>query len=339
MSGGSEIAIRSEDGETTVVLRGDADTLRITHDSSAHGVICTAEIDLKKHGSEQARAILNGYRTAAEKPDAASITYMRLTRLGRRARFPMRLISKISGSAFGWLAGSHEDTNFTYELTEQSKSYLAHTVALTTNSSVEQIKSYIEEAEKDEELRKHISEVSAQQPDHIRAVNDERALFGRRLGWYAVTRATKPKLVIETGVDKGLGGILLCAALRRNKDEGVSGRYLGTDINPAAGYLITSPYSDFGHVAYGDSLETLKTIKDEVDLFINDSDHSAEYEAQEFKCIEPLLSETAIVLSDNSHSTTKLAEFAEQTDRKFLFWREQPSDHWYPGAGIGFAFR
>lgn len=339
MSRDSEIEIKSEDGETTVLVRGDADSLRVTHNSAAYGVSFTADIDLKNHGSEQAWAALNRYRAAAEKPESDPLSYMRLTKIGRRVRFPMKSVSSFSRVAFDWLFSSHEDTNFTYALTEKSKFDLAHTVAVTTNSPVKIIRSYIEEAETDEELRDHISAISAQQPDHIRAVNDERALFGRRLGWYAIARATKPKLVIETGVDKGLGGILLCAALRRNESEGVSGRYLGTDINPAAGYLITTPYSDFGQVAYGDSLETLKTVKDEIDLFINDSDHSAEYEAEEFKCIEPRLSETAIVLSDNSHSTTKLAEFAEHTDRKFLFWREQPANHWYPGAGIGFAFR
>jgi hypothetical protein len=25
--------------------------------------------------------------------------------------------------------------------------------------------------------------------------------------------------------------------------------------------------------------------------------------------------------------------------RAFLFFREQPQDHWYPGAGIGIAYR
>ena len=37
--------------------------------------------------------------------------------------------------------------------------------------------------------------------------------YGRRLGWYALVRALKPRTVVETGADKGLGSCVL-AALR-----------------------------------------------------------------------------------------------------------------------------
>lgn len=339
MSDGSEIEIKSPDGETSILVRSDTNAVRVTHNSSLNGVNFAAELDLSNPTTEQSLNALNLYKNAAQNPDTNSLTYMRLTQLGNRARYPMKAMSKFAFQAIEWLLRSHEDTNFTYALSDQSKYYLAHTVSLITNTSIDQIQSYIAEAESDEDLQHHISAIASQQPDHIRAVSDDRALFGRRLGWYAVARALKPRFIIETGVDKGLGAILLCAALKRNADEGTRGRYLGTDINPAAGYLLAPPYSEYGHVAYGDSLETLETVTDEIDLFINDSDHSAEYEAREFECITPLLSKDAIVLSDNAHSTTKLAEFAQHAGFKFLFWREQPIHHWYPGAGIGFAFK
>ncbi len=211
-------------------------------------------------------------------------------------------------------------------------------MAVATQSTPAAVLPYIVEAEQDEALARHIAAISAQQPDHVRAVSDSSVKFGRRLGWYAVVRALKPRFIIETGVDKGLGAVLLCAALKRNAEEGSPGRYLGTDINPAAGYLLTSPYDAFSHIAYGDSLNTLASITDEVDVFINDSDHSAAYEADEYTCIAPRLSKDAVVLGDNAHSTTKLSEFANQSGRKFLYWQEKPIDHWYPGAGIGFAF-
>jgi hypothetical protein len=31
--------------------------------------------------------------------------------------------------------------------------------------------------------------------------------------------------------------------------------------------------------------------------------------------------------------------FALETNRQFLFFREEPAGHWYGGAGIGVAFR
>jgi predicted O-methyltransferase YrrM len=149
----------------------------------------------------------------------------------------------------------------------------------------------------------------------------------------------KPKVVVETGVDKGLGSIVLCAALLRNRSEGHDGQYYGTDLNPKAGYLLCGKYSEVGKVLYGDSLESLRAMKNTIDIFINDSDHSATYEAAEYEAIVPLLSEASIILGDNSHVTPALLNFSRLHQRKFLFWKEEPINHWYPGGGIGFSFK
>jgi predicted O-methyltransferase YrrM len=152
-------------------------------------------------------------------------------------------------------------------------------------------------------------------------------------------RATKPKKVVETGVEKGLGSCVIAAALKKNAEEGSQGIAYGTDINPAAGYLVGGVYAPYSKIFYGDSIESLKTLEGPIDLFINDSDHSAEYEAREYDTIEPKLSSGALVLGDNAHVTDKLLLFAEKTRRSFLYFQERPSGHWYPGAGIGIAFK
>jgi len=110
--------------------------------------------------------------------------------------------------------------------------------------------------------------------------------YGRRLGWYALVRALKPHTVVETGVDKGLGSCVLVDALLRKRAEGHPGRYVGTDINPQAGWLFQGPYREVGEIRYGDSLDSsLQQLEGPVDLFINDFDHSAEYEQWEYDCI------------------------------------------------------
>ena len=162
--------------------------------------------------------------------------------------------------------------------------------------------------------------------------------FARRLGWYAVARATKPRIIVETGVERGHGAVLLCAALLRNVDEGHPGKYFGTDLNPQAGWLLSGRYASFGKMLYGDSITSLKAFAEPIDLFVNDSDHSAEYEALEYETIAARLSPGAIILGDNAHVTDKLALFAEASGRRFLMFREEPKDHWYPGAGLGMAF-
>ena len=75
-----------------------------------------------------------------------------------------------------------------------------------------------------------------------------------------------------------------------------------------------------------------------IDLFINDSDHSASYEYREYQSIKNKLSPKALILGDNSHVTDELLKFSIENDRNFVLFREEPKDHWYPGAGIGISF-
>jgi predicted O-methyltransferase YrrM len=147
----------------------------------------------------------------------------------------------------------------------------------------------------------------------------------------------KPRLIVETGVEKGLGSVLLCSALLRNQDEGFSGWYYGTDIAPEAGFLLAPPYDSVGQVLYGDSIESLKRL-DSIDLFINDSDHSPEYERLEYEVIASKMTPRGIILGDNAHYTGELASFSENRGRQFLFFHEEPAAHWYPGGGIGISF-
>ena len=238
-----------------------------------------------------------------------------------------------------WVTESKETTNFTYELHSSNYAYLASFVAIVTGVSKEIISRYIDEVLNDEQLRTHVRNVTERAPAAIRSEADAEARFARRVGWYAVVRATKPKVIIETGVDKGLGACVLCAALMANEREGFSGRYFGTDINPQAGWLLTGVYQKFGTMLYGDSLQSLKEFAETVDLFINDSDHSTEYERKEYELMEQKLTDRAVILGDNAHCNSELHDFSVRTHRQFLYWQEWPVNHWYPGCGIGFSFK
>ena len=91
-------------------------------------------------------------------------------------------------------------------------------------------------------------------------------------------------------------------------------------------------------ILQGFQQQSLNRLDCSIDLFINDSDHSAEYEEREYACVAAKLSPAAMLLGDNSHVTDKLYQFALATGRNFLFFSEKPADHWYPGAGIGAAW-
>jgi predicted O-methyltransferase YrrM len=253
-------------------------------------------------------------------------------RLGWALTFPLRQAARM----VRWAFCSKEYYNYTYDLTALNRSYLASYVAVVTGHDVAAIERYMDELDADEELRVLLRQRTRESPD--RHNSDVEPRYGRRLGWYALVRATRPRVVVETGVDRGLGTVVLAAAMRRNAQEGFPGLVYATDIVPTCGHLLAEPYRSHCRILLGDSVETLKQFNEPVDVFLHDSDHRPEYEWAEFIAIEPRLHSHSLVLSDNSQQTAKLREFAQRLGRHFLYFQDQPKDHWWPGDGIGAAF-
>jgi hypothetical protein len=232
-----------------------------------------------------------------------------------------------------WTRRHTEDDNFYYSLTDANRADLAHLIALVTGVSPATVMTYLDEIENDVELLQHLESRLSSQQD----TRDVQVAFGRRIGWYAFIRILKPRVVVETGVHHGVGACVITRALMRNAKEGSHGRYFGTDIDPAAGVLFTNPYSAYGEILFGDSLTSLRHSDACIDIFINDSDHSSTYEADEYAEVSGMLSDGSLILGDNSHVTDSLRAFAEKAGRPFVFFAEKPADHWYPGAGIGIS--
>lgn len=250
------------------------------------------------------------------------------------------IIDEISKKIFlsiVWLFKSKETTNYSsYDLTDINKKYLAQTIAYITKKPYSLILKYITEIEGDKKLKSHIRITT--QKDSERYRSDAEVYYARKIGWCAMVRAIKPKIVVETGVDKGLGSCILISALMKNKEEGHIGYHYGTDINPKAGYLITGEYSKHSKILYGDSIESLKKFNKKIDLFISDSDHLQGYEYKEYTTIKNKLTVNAIILGNCSHWSTDLFAFSVNFGRNFLYFSEQPKNFWREGAGIGFSF-
>jgi hypothetical protein len=260
----------------------------------------------------------------------------RLAGIAFRSRLPAPFVWRQFASAASWLVRSRETTNYTYELTPRNLKHLASFVSVVAKVPYEEAAGYVRELMDDEDLKRHVVQRTRESGEGFKS--DAEARFGRRVGWYAFVRALKPRVVVETGVDKGLGACVLAAALLRNRAEGRDGRYYGTDIDPRAGFLLSGRYKDAGEVLIGDSIESLTALQCGIDLFINDSDHSAEYEGREYEVVAQKLSSRAVVLGDNAHVTDKLLEFAHRTGRRFLYFREDTGGFWFPGSGIGAAY-
>ena len=283
--------------------------------------------------AEQGGSTRRKVKSAISKVPVAGPAALGARRVVRRYSFALSYYRPQLARIRRWSLLRTEDTNFYYDLTPRNEATLSALVAVVTNVPPAVIEGYFQEVKLDMRLRDHI----ARYLHEAAQLQDAKIAYGRRLGWYAFIRAIKPRLVVETGVAHGVGACVIASALIRNGQEGFPGRYLGTEIDPQSGALLSGEYASVGHVQYGDSIESLKTIGEPVDIFINDSDHSASYEAEEYAEIAERLAPCSLVLGDNSHVTTALCDWAEASGRPYLFFKEEPADHWYPGAGIGIS--
>ena len=254
-------------------------------------------------------------------------------RVASRKKFAMGYYSDALYRIDEWAPRETENDNFYYDLSDLNKLHLAHVFAGLTGAPLQKIQSLCQELIGDIALRDHLQNGVRL----LKGFRDIEIAYGRRLGWYALARLLRPHTIVESGVHQGVGSCVLCAALLRNAAEGHEGRYYGTDVDPNAGKLFTAPYTSVGEILYGDSIRSLIAFDQPIDLFINDSDHAAEYEYREYVTIKDKLGRNGVILGDNSHVTTSLPRFCAETGRPFLFFREQPRDHWYPGAGIGIS--
>lgn len=273
-------------------------------------------------------------KVLAKRRQALADRQKELDRLARRRAIGMSYFEDRLNLLEKWIARDTENSNFYYDLADLNKIQLVHFVVAVTGASFDQAREWIAELAADEALLRHLQ-------DGLKDAYSEKEIkpaFGRRLGWYAIARAIKPKTIVETGVDHGVGACVLTAALLRNAADGSPGRYYGLDILPSAGRLLTGRYAEFGEMVYGDAIKSLGAFPHRIDLFVNDSDHSADYERREYEAMTPLLNPGAVVIGDNSHGTDALAVWSVAHNRRFLFFAERPKDHWYPGAGIGVSF-
>lgn len=254
-------------------------------------------------------------------------------RINSRRKFAYSYFNRKIKQIAVWSKLKNESTNFYYDLTSNNLGDLISLVSLICDIDAELVEKHINEINENTKLKSHIADSWQNDPLMV----DGLVGFGRRVGWYALIRLLKPRIVIETGIHQGVGACVIASALKLNSEEGFPGKYYGTDIDLSAGQLFTAEYAQFGEVLFGDSIESLKLLNEEIDIFINDSDHSSDYEFKEYLTISTKLSRGSLILGDNSHSTDSLRRFSQDSKRKFVFFKEEPENHWYPGAGIGIS--
>jgi Methyltransferase domain len=257
--------------------------------------------------------------------------------IARGAALPLRTMAvarydaRVIGQSIDWLARGRETTNFTYDLDSLNMDQLCWFVSAVTGAEIADVRSWMNELQCDRNLFDQLTTRLASNP--TRRICASEPHWARRFGWYAIVRARQPETVVETGTHLGLGSCVIAGALLRNGH----GRLITIDIDSDSGHLIAEPWAGVIDRRIASSVEALASIPG-VDMFLHDSLHTYEYELAELTAVEPNLNSAAIVLSDNAHDSRALSDWAERTGRHYLFFKERPRDHWWPGDGIGVAW-
>jgi predicted O-methyltransferase YrrM len=141
---------------------------------------------------------------------------------------------------------------------------------------------------------------------------------------YAIVRAVKPRVIVETGVASGMSSAHILRALAANNRGTLHSIDLPNvqdgSVLPqgrATGWIV--PYSLRGRwkLSIGDSRELLPEVLQalgHIDVFLHDSDHSYENMSFEFEQALPRLEPGGLLLSDDTHLHAAWDDFCTKHD-------------------------
>lgn len=153
--------------------------------------------------------------------------------------------------------------------------------------------------------------------------------FGKWM--YMVLRATKPEILVETGVSHGYSSWLILNAIKKNgKGKLYSIDLAGNDTNSdynlsqeKIGHVVSEELRINWELIIGDVAQKLPELLgklQQIDLFFHDSDHSYKNMQFEFKTANQFLKKNGIILSDDIHKNAAFEEFVNQNKLKTAYF-------------------
>jgi hypothetical protein len=222
--------------------------------------------------------------------------------------------------------------DFSYELDNEHE--LVDFLVRVLGSERTTIAGYLAEIGADEKLRRELAGRTRWRIDMKRRIH-----FGPRVGWYAIARALKPRLIVETGIKHGLGSLVLLTALERNAREGSPGRLISFDTDPFSGWVVTERLRENWQPVFASTFDALDSALEghEVDLFICDTPPDYEIESFEMRAAMRHASKDITLIAGNGDRTVALPELVAEMNGEYHHFVERPRRHIYPGAGLGLA--
>lgn len=228
-----------------------------------------------------------------------------------------------------WGFSSREMTNFSYHSTEASNRRLAIILSKIDGLSKSDVLDYCEELINSNLLQDIYLQARAQEKI-LCNLTDREFRAGRRILYYCLARALKPKVMFEAGTAHGIGALILLHALKVNESEGYPGRLITADINPNAGKLLKhlpKEYAELVTFSFGDTEKILEEVSSEIDLFIHETVNIVSHENRHYELLHQKISRSGIIFSPWGLAGT-LAEFSDATGREYLEFTHEPENHW-----------
>lgn len=270
--------------------------------------------------------------------------HLKSTWIGHILLLPHRFIYAITASnvifkirrIFFWTFRSYEIGAGNYETKEENQLELCATISVVSKCQISEILKFRDEINNDINIKKIVREAIISSEE--RYFHDTPKNYGRRLKFYLLVRALKPGLVVEAGVDRGLGALLINKALERNISEGYPGEYLGIEIESGKNsFFFHRGEITTGCITYGDSIVSLRNLRKPVDLFIHETISKKEHIIEQLNIINDKISIAGVITLP--WSTPEVFEFASANKWNLLTHQDKPLNHWYDGSRNTFLYR
>jgi predicted O-methyltransferase YrrM len=193
----------------------------------------------------------------------------------------------------------------------------------TLGVNASEVESIYHELASKEALLKYMS-------DELQQLNfwQPNVYFLRQAELYCLVRLTKPKIVVETGVQNGISSTLILEALRDNKQGTLHSieilEKLPRWLDRPVGWIVPEHLREHWKLQIGSSLELLPILFEKVntDFFLHDSLHTYDHMMAEYKIAWPHLSSGGLLVSDDTGENEAFIHFC-QSVKKSPSWAER----------------
>jgi predicted O-methyltransferase YrrM len=189
-------------------------------------------------------------------------------------------------------------------------------LAIVTGSSAWRIRKFLDEPVHSRQFTQHLS--GSEGKLHTAPFQSADLYAKKVLIQYAIIRAMRPDVVVETGIANGVSSAYVLLALKKNGNGVLHSIEIGdTSYLPAncePGWIVPSWLRAPWKVHVGDSTkllpELLRTLPP-IDVFIHDSLHTAEQMTVEFETAYPFLRPDGCLIADDALWNEAFRQFAD----------------------------